>query len=70
MTIRKKTQAETVEELKIIMQNRKDRINGLTELAKNSPQDRAWIAKEIEEHEKWISDAEKVIRNFYRPAVA
>ena len=70
MTIRRKTQAETVEELKIIMQNRKDRIKGLTELAKNSPQDRAWILKEIEEHEKWIADTEKVIRNFYRPAVA
>jgi hypothetical protein len=70
MTMRKKTQAETVEELRTIMKNRRSRIEGLVKLLKNgaSKSDIDWISKEIKEHEKWISDTEKVIANFYAPA--
>ena len=73
MTTRRKTMAETVAELTVIMKNRRSRIQGLTELVisgKASEADKVWIAKEISEHEKWIADTEKVIKNFYRPAVA
>lgn len=69
MTIRKKTMAETIEDLKVIISNRKSRIEGLTNLVKSgcSAEDRKWITKEIAEHEKYISDTEKVIKNFYAP---
>lgn len=69
MTIRKKTMAETVEELKIIIENRKSRIVGLTNIVKNgcSVDDLKWIKAEIAEHEKYISDTEKVIKRFYAP---
>lgn len=69
MTQRKPTMAQTVETLKIIMENRRARINGLTKILPTcSAKDKKEIEKEIVEHEKWISDAEKVIKNFYRPA--
>lgn len=68
MTIRRKTMAETVDDLKVIMQNRRSRIQGLTNLVKSgcSKKDLEWISKEIAEHEKWISETELVIKNFYK----
>lgn len=71
MTIRKETMAETVENLRTIVTNRRSRVQGLTNLVKSgkcSKNDLKWITKEIAEHEKWISDTEKVIKNFYKPA--
>ena len=69
MTLRKPNMAQTVENLKVIMENRRARVEGLTKILPTcSAKDTKEIEKEIAEHEKWISDTEKFIRNFYRPA--
>lgn len=71
MTVRRKTMVEEVEDLKVIITNRKSRVVWLTSLLESgvtTANDRKWIAKEIAEHEKWIGDTEKVIRKFYSPA--
>lgn len=73
MTQRRPTEAEIVKNLEVIMQNRRDRIVGLTNLLKtgnNSPKDVKDIQKEIREHERWIEDAEKTIKRFYQPITA
>ena len=69
MTIRRKTAAETVEDLRVIIHNRRERIKGLEELLKSGKEkDTQWIRKEIGEHQKWITDTERVIKRFYAPA--
>lgn len=65
----------SIAHLEVIMKNRRSRIEGLTALLRSScsKKDVAWIALEIAEHEKWISETEKEIREFkkmyYKPAM-
>lgn len=62
--------------LEVIMKNRRSRIEGLTALVlsgKCSKKDLEWIQAEIAEHEKFIADTEKEIKDFkkmyYKPAM-
>ena len=65
-----------VDHLRVIIKNRRSRVEGLTELlnsGKCTKEDLAWIKEEIAEHEKWIAETDKEIAEFkkiyYKPAM-
>lgn len=70
MTMRKPTKAQVIEELKIIVSNRKARVQWLTsQIPTASKSDLKWIAKELKEHEDWLKRTERQIKEFYAPAI-
>lgn len=71
MTVRKQTKAQQIEDLKVIVTNRRHRMEGLKELIESdkcTKEDLAWIRKEIAEHEAWLKKTEAEIKRFYAPA--
>ena len=69
MTMRKPTMAQEIADLKVIIENRKARVQWLTsQIPTASKADLKWIAKELKEHEDWLKRTERQIKAFYAPA--
>lgn len=71
---RKPTKEEIISNLITIVSNRRSRMEALrTSIPTSKPKDQKWMREEIQEHEKFLAETEKRIKEFsksyYAPAI-